>query len=36
MKGRKERLVFDSIRKPVVPPGHPPSPAEPEERAHPA
>lgn len=31
-----ERPVFDSIRKPVAPPGHPLSQAKPEERAHPA
>ena len=31
-----ERPVFDSIRKPVAPPGHPINRAKPEERAHPA
>ena len=30
------RPVFDSIRKPLAPPGHPLSRAKPEERAHPA
>jgi hypothetical protein len=30
------RPVFDSIRKPVAPPGHPLTRAKPEERAHPA
>lgn len=33
---REERPVFDSIRKPLAPPGHPISRAKPEERAHPA
>ncbi len=33
---REERPLFDSIRKPVAPPGHPLSRAKPEERAHPA
>jgi hypothetical protein len=31
-----ERPVFDAIRKPVAPPGHPLGRAKPEERAHPA
>jgi hypothetical protein len=30
------RPVFDSVRKPVAPPGHPLTRAKPEERAHPA
>lgn len=30
------RPVFDAIRKPLAPPGHPLSRAKPEERAHPA
>ena len=30
------RPVFDTIRKPVVPPGHPFKQAKPEDRAHPA
>ena len=30
------RPVFDAIRKPVAPPGHPLARAKPEERAHPA
>ncbi|HEX8285795.1 MAG TPA: hypothetical protein VF588_20730 [Pyrinomonadaceae bacterium] len=40
--GRKQsgkldaRPLFDSIRKPVAPPGHPLSRAKPEGRAHPA
>ena len=34
-KGR-ERLVFDSIRKPLAPPGHPMSHAKPDEKARPA
>jgi hypothetical protein len=33
---RDERPVFDSIRKPVAPPGHALSRAKPEDRAHPA
>jgi hypothetical protein len=33
---RDERPVFDSIRKPAAPPGHPLTRAKPEERAHPA
>ncbi len=35
-KGREERPIFDSIRKPAAPPGHPLTRAKPEERAHPA
>jgi hypothetical protein len=30
------RPVFDSLRKPAAPPGHPLTRAKPEERAHPA
>ncbi|HEX8068333.1 MAG TPA: hypothetical protein VF546_00175 [Pyrinomonadaceae bacterium] len=30
------RPIFDAIRKPVAPPGHPLTRAKPEERAHPA
>ena len=30
------RPVFDSLRKPVAPPGHPLTRAKPEARAHPA
>lgn len=33
---REARPVFDSIRKPLAPPGHPLTRAKPEERAHPA
>jgi hypothetical protein len=33
---REEHPLFDSIRKPVAPPGHPLSRAKPEGRAHPA
>ena len=33
---RVERPLFDSLRKPVAPPGHPLSRAKPEGRAHPA
>jgi hypothetical protein len=32
----KSRPVFDSIRKPVAPPGHPITHAKPEEKARPA
>jgi hypothetical protein len=35
-RGRGERPVFDSARKPPAPPGHPLARAKPEERAHPA
>ena len=35
-KAVSPRPVFDSIRKPVAPPGHPLTRAKPEERAHPA
>jgi hypothetical protein len=35
-KGAAARPVFDSIRKPAAPPGHPLTQAKPEERAHPA
>ena len=35
-KAAGQRPVFDSIRKPVAPPGHPLTRAKPEERAHPA
>lgn len=33
---REEKSLFDSIRKPVAPPGHPLTRAKPEERVHPA
>ncbi|MGH9906240.1 MAG: hypothetical protein ACRD8U_11750 [Pyrinomonadaceae bacterium] len=32
----KARPIFDSIRKPFAPPGHPMSHAKPEEKARPA
>lgn len=35
-KSSEARPVFDSIRKPLAPPGHVLSRAKPEERAHPA
>ncbi len=35
-KKSDERPVFDAIRKPLPPPGHPLTQAKPEERAHPA
>jgi hypothetical protein len=33
---REERTLFDSVRKPASPPGHPLARAKPEGRAHPA
>ena len=33
---RNERPIFESIRKPSAPPGHPMSHAKPEEKARPA
>jgi hypothetical protein len=33
---KDEHPVFNTIRKPQAPPGHPLSQAKPEERAHPA
>ena len=36
LKKREERSMFDAIRKPVAPPGHPLSHVRPEERIHPA
>ena len=33
---REERTLFDAIRKPAAPPGHPLARAKPEGRAHPA
>ncbi|HEY0077542.1 MAG TPA: hypothetical protein VGB73_02775 [Pyrinomonadaceae bacterium] len=35
-KKRAGRPIFDAIRKPNAPPGHPLARAKPEERAHPA
>lgn len=35
-KKRGERALYDLIRKPFAPPGHPFTRAKPEERAHPA
>jgi len=35
-KGRKARPVFEGIRKPLAPPGHPMSHAKPEEKARPS
>jgi hypothetical protein len=35
-KKNSERTIFDAIRKPTAPPGHPLGRAKPEERAHPA
>jgi hypothetical protein len=35
-KKEAERPLFDAIRKPLAPPGHPLTRAKPEERAHPA
>jgi hypothetical protein len=36
VRGRSERPVLDSVRKPLAPPGHPLARAKLEERAHPA
>jgi hypothetical protein len=35
-KKQNARPVFDEIRKPVAPPGHPLGQAKPEERVHPS
>ena len=35
-KKRTTRALYDTIRKPLAPPGHPLTRAKPEERAHPA
>ncbi|MGI8918683.1 MAG: hypothetical protein ACR2H6_08765 [Pyrinomonadaceae bacterium] len=35
-QAKVERPIFDSIRKPLAPPGHPLSHAKPEEKANPA
>lgn len=35
-KKRAARPLYDTIRKPLAPPGHPLTRAKPEERAHPA
>jgi hypothetical protein len=35
-KGSKARPVFEGIRKPLAPPGHPMSHAKPEEKARPS
>jgi hypothetical protein len=35
-KGKKARPLFEGIRKPLAPPGHPMSHAKPEEKARPA
>ena len=35
-KQRVERPIFDALRKPNAPPGHPLTRAKPEGRAHPA
>ena len=35
-KKRGARPLYDTIRKPLAPPGHPLTRAKPEERAHPA
>ncbi len=33
---KKELQIFETIRKPVAPPGHPLGQAKPEEKAHPS
>ena len=35
-QAKTERPIFESIRKPLAPPGHPLSHAKPEEKANPA
>jgi hypothetical protein len=35
-KKRNAQSLYDTIRKPLAPPGHPLTRAKPEERAHPA
>ena len=35
-KKLKDRAIFNSIRKPLAPPGHPLTQAKPEEKARPA
>jgi len=35
-KNRQARLIFDNIRKPGAPPGHPIANAKPDEKARPA
>ncbi|MEK6279881.1 MAG: hypothetical protein AABN95_05965 [Acidobacteriota bacterium] len=35
-KGTKARPIFEGVRKPLAPPGHPMSHAKPEEKARPA
>lgn len=35
-KGKKARPVFEGIRKPLAPPGHPMTQAKPDEKARPA
>ena len=35
-KGKQARPVFEGIRKPLAPPGHPMSRAKPDEKARPA
>ncbi len=36
VKGKKARQIFEGIRKPLAPPGHPMTQAKPEEKARPA
>ncbi len=33
---KEERQIFNTIRKPLAPPGHPLGQAKPEEKAHPS
>jgi hypothetical protein len=33
---KTERVIFDSIRKPLAPPGHPLTEAKPDEKARPS
>lgn len=36
LKGKKARPIFEGIRKPLAPPGHPMTHVKPEEKARPA
>lgn len=36
LKGKQARPIFEGIRKPLAPPGHPMTHAKPEEKARPA
>jgi len=36
LKGKEARPIFEGIRKPLAPPGHPMTQAKPDEKARPA